>query len=711
VRSAIQSAAIGIATSITEPIPKSVALLGVLALASAALDRVGEAAYVRGATRAATESATIDALRPGRAAFGDFWLLSPFDYAGHDKNDLATFRGPQEELSRYSANGPGPELSRAWPGKLGVEARWTNLGPQADKKVDLTVHERDELNNLATCFVWTTIASPSAQRITLDMGSDDGLRLWCNGKLLVDHDVPRGLDPHAEHVPLDLAEGVNHLLLEVAQGFGGWDLQILTAQSLSPQEDCALQALLDRDFPSTPEHRHWRAYTLPVPDDVVLEVGGIAFFSDGTPLVCTRRGELWRVEGAYEQPPVAARFVLWASGLHEPLGLAVRAEKVRDDGDEFRDVVYCVQRGELTRLRDDDRDGQAERYECVSSGWGVSGNYHEFAFGPRFDAAGDAWVTLNVGFCGGLGKALVPWRGWAIKIKPDGSIEPWCDGLRSPNGFAEWNDGEMFYVDNQGDWMATNRVGHLRKGSWHGHPASLRWRDDLVDGKRPPLEPASVWLPYKKLGQSVADLALDTSGGRFGPFAGQFLTGDQTDAQLERVDLELVDGQYQGACWRVLGGLDSGVNRVAFAPDGSLFVGQTDRGWGSIGRKRYGLQRVVYGGVEPFELLHVRARPNGFALETTQDIDRASAEALATWRVSSFTYEHHADYGCAEMDTQTLNVKAVRVVSPRRVELDLEPLRTGYVHEIEAAGLRSASGAPLLHPMCWYTLQRLPRAP
>ena len=45
-------------------------------------------------------------------------------------------------------------------------------------------------------------------------------------------------------------------------------------------------------------------------------------------------------------------------------------------------AVYCVQRGELTRLIDTDGDDRADRYETVCDSWGVSGNYHEFAFGP-----------------------------------------------------------------------------------------------------------------------------------------------------------------------------------------------------------------------------------------------------------------------------------------------------------------------------------------
>ena len=88
----------------------------------------------------------------------------------------------------------------------------------------------------------------------------------------------------------------------------------------------------------------------------------------------------------------------------------------------------------MTRLVDTDGDDRADRYETYSDGWGVSGNYHEFAFGPEADGEGRLWVTLNVGFCGSLGKSIVPWRGWALIIEDDGSVTPVCGGLRSPNG-------------------------------------------------------------------------------------------------------------------------------------------------------------------------------------------------------------------------------------------------------------------------------------
>ena len=675
-----------------------------LALAQDASDETIEGhPYRRLATREATLERMEALLRPQLAEWGEWYLASPFPYAGHDRGDLATFRAPERELASMAAGGPGPDLEATFAGKDGTEVRWRSLGKVVDVPVDLRVHADDALNENATAFLWTTLEASSAGELEIHCGSDDGMRLWLNGRLLIDADVPRGLDPYAHHLRLPLEQGVNHLLVEVAQGLGGWDFQVLSREPLAGRTDALLRYLLDRDFPPSPERDHWRAFTVPVPDDVVLEVGGLAFFGDGSPAVATRRGDVFRVRDAYAEPPVDATFERFAAGLHEPLGLAVRRE---GDGDE---VVYAAQRAELTRLVDADGDGRADRYEAFYDGWGVSGNYHEFAFGPKFDSEGNAWVTLNVGFCGGLGKSIVPYRGWALKITPAGEAIPVCDGMRSPNGIAEYADGTLFYVDNQGDYVATNRLSVVAPGLWHGHPASLRWRTDLASpDERPPRQPAAVWFPYKKMGQSAADLALDTTNGAFGPFAGQFFVGDQTLASVMRVALERVDGHWQGACFPFLEHLDCGVNRLAFAPDGSLFVGQTDRGWGSVGDRRYGLQRIVYTGDEPFEVHSIHAREDGFELVFTQAIDADSAADPAAYELESYTYEYHAEYGAPEADTLPLTVTAAQVTSPTTVRLTVEPLRAGYVHELRFRGLASAAGKELLHDRAYYTLVNVP---
>jgi len=167
------------------------------------------------------------------------------------------------------------------------------------------------------------------------------------------------------------------------------------------------------------EADYYRIVTLPVPADLKLEVGGIAPLPDGRVAVAIRKGEVWIISDALTDKPKYSRF---ASGLHEPLGLA------------YRDAAFfTVQRSEVTKIRDTNDDGVADEYLTFAKGWGVTGNYHEYAYGPAFDRDGNLWVTLNCT----MGKKLDPqdqWRGWSLKVKPDGTWEPVSGGFRSPSG-------------------------------------------------------------------------------------------------------------------------------------------------------------------------------------------------------------------------------------------------------------------------------------
>src|SRR5690606_11158774 len=104
--------------------------------------------------------------------------------------------------------------------------------------------------------------------------------------------------------------------------------------------------------------------------------------------------------------------------------------------------------------------------------------------------------------------------------------------------------------------------------------------------------------PYS-LSRSASEPVWDTTGGKFGPFAGQCFVGELTNSLIMRVQLEEVKGRTQGACFEFRRGFASGVNRLEFAPDGSLFVAQTNRGWGSVGGQPHALQRLVYTGQVP----------------------------------------------------------------------------------------------------------------
>jgi glucose/arabinose dehydrogenase len=465
------------------------------------------------------------------------------------------------------------------------------------------------------------------------------------------------------------------------------------------------------------EDEYYRIVTVDIPDGVVLEVGAMEWMPDGRLAVATRRGDIYMVAGALEPPgsKSKATFALWASGLAETLGLAQR------DG-----WLYAVQRGEVTRLRDEDGDGRAERFETFCDDWGISGDYHEYAIGSKFDKDGNLYVALCLT---GSFTSEAEFRGWCLKITPEGKAVPFASGIRSPAGLGFNAAGDLFYTDNQGPWNGTSSLKHLAAGSFQGHPVANKWYDrapnmaprppDPRSGSRFHIEaekirqyvPPACLLPHQKVGQSASGIACDLSVGKFGPFKEHLFVGDQHHSNLTRVVLEKVNDRYQGACIPFRSGFASGVVPVLQAPDGSLFVGGTNRGWGSVGPKEFALERLVWTGKTPFELLDMKVRPDGFELTFTEPVDKGSAGDVKSYAMSTFTYIYQAEYGSPEVDQTKPTIRAAEVNDDGlRVRLRVDGLQVGHLHELKLDGVRAGAGnKALLHPIAWYTLWSVPK--
>ena len=468
---------------------------------------------------------------------------------------------------------------------------------------------------------------------------------------------------------------------------------------------------------ATKEAEYYRMSTVAPPEGVVLEVGGLETMPDGRLAVATRRGDVWMIENPAGLDGGRPHFSRFAQGLHEALGLAYH------DGS-----LYTTQRSELTRLRDVDGDGKADVYETVQA-WPLSGNYHEYSFGPVFGPKGEMTVTLNLAWVG-YGESFVKWRGWMLQAGPDGKLAPFATGFRSPSSFGYNLEGDLFYAENQGDWVGSGGITHVEKGDFVGNPKGLKWSgepgstvtlkpSDIPDTGEPKFEVAkrvphlktpAVWFPHGILGISTSAILVDSTRGAFGPFAGQLFVGDQGHSKIMRVALEKVNGVYQGVVFPFREGFMSGVFRQVWGKDGSMYVGQTSRGWGATGRAQYGLQRLVWTGRTPFEPHHVSARPDGFEIFFTAPVDRATAENPASWAVNSFIYKYHHIYGSPVINQAPHAVRAAVVSKDgRSVRIAVDSLRQGYIHEIRMSGVRAAEGsAPLLHDVGYYTVNQIP---
>src|SRR5262249_46645569 len=170
---------------------------------------------------------------------------------------------------------------------------------------------------------------------------------------------------------------------------------------------------------------------------------------------------------------------------------------------------------------------------------------------------------------------------------------------------------------------------------------------------------------------------------------GEGFVGDQTKSMIMRVYLEKVNGRYQGACFPFRSGFECGVNRLVYGPDGSLYVGMTNRGWGSRGGKPYGLQRLVYTGLVPFEMHTMKLTKDGFDLTFTKPLDAAAAEKAASFSLISFTHNYGGAYGAPEVDRRAEKIEAVTVSADKmRVSLKVTGFRPGRIYELHADGVR-----------------------
>jgi type 1 glutamine amidotransferase len=275
-------------------------------------------------------------------------------------------------------------------------------------------------------------------------------------------------------------------------------------------------------------------------------------------------------------------------------------------------------------------------------------------------------------------------------------------------------DGNVFVCDNQGAWMPASKINHARPGGFYGHYNESRaWSSMYPEGGVPalhsdqPLAPPAVWLPQNEAANSPTSMVMIEGG----PFAGQMYLGELKMGGIRRVALEEVDGQLQGAVFRHTQGLEGGVNRLEWAPDGSLIVGcigeQATWSWRGT---RTGLQRLVPTGESAFEYHHITAEPDGFTLHFTEPLDRSLAGDTDTWSIEQWGYRPTPDYGGAKVDNRSLEVASATVSDDgRSVRLRIDGLKPDRVVRFHAP-LESESGRPIHATEAWYTLNRMPEA-
>lgn len=551
--------------------------------------------------------------------------------------------------------------------------------------------------------------------ILFQLSSDDGSRMWIDGRQLIDNDGNHGMDPKEAEVAL--RAGYHSLRIDYFQGGGGRGISLKWARFGDP----GLKVISETQFThrrsgdlagaaslggassampgdGTPLAEVHPSYDLSQarPDEFLAKVAGMDFLPDGRLLVSTwdAMGAVYALENVQSGDPKKIKVKMIARGLAEPLGLKVVGKD-----------IYVLQKQELTKLVDKDGDDVIDEYQCFAKGWKASANFHEFAFGLAHK--GDyLYAALATAILpgGASARPQIVDRGKVVQISlKDGSIEFIARGLRTPDGIGIGPDGELFVTDNQGDWLPSSKLLHIRPGAFFNS-----YTVDSIAVAQLPVQQPVVWLPQDDIGNSPTQPAVLNDG----PYQNQIIFGDVCYGGLQRVFMEKIDGNYQGTVFKFTQGLEGGTHRLAWGPDGALYIGMIGNpgNWSQQDKLWYGLQRMKYNGQSTFEMLAVRAKTNGVEIEFTEPLREGDGWDPAHYEVRQWWYKPTVNYGGPKMDEETLPVKSASVSADRKkVFVEIQGIKPQHVVYIRLKNLPvSDMGHGLWTTDTWYTMNAIP---
>ncbi|GGI08100.1 hypothetical protein GCM10011354_27410 [Egicoccus halophilus] len=564
--------------------------------------------------------------------------------------------------------------------------------------------------------------------------SDDGSRLSIDGTEVIDHDGLHGATP--KDGSIELTAGTHAVEIDYFQAGGGAALALLWRAPGQDTFEVVPNWVLSTEgggarvvspgikycegvdespgdgAPLAGVHPSFDLTDLRPNDDFQPDVSGMAWFDDGSLALLTwgasqssSNGKLYRVtdvQGEVDLDEVTVTEI--ASGLEEPQGVAV-----------VEGMVYVADKTGLDRLVDGNGDGFYEGRDRLAS-WPHGGNFHEFAFGlPYRD--GSFYVALSVAL-ERSGDSTVPQpaadRGTVVRIdRETGELEYIAGGLRTPNGIQFGPDGALLITDNQGGWVPSSKLVRIEEGGFYNHYTTFVDPDtgETVSGRfdDQPVTPPVVWMPHNEISNSPSTPVVIEEG----MFAGQLAIGDVTYGGLQRVSLDEVEGQQQGALYRMTQGLEAGVNQVDVGPDGDIYIGGIgyDGNWAQPGKLRYGLQKLTANDTVTMDVLSTEITETGFELTYTKPLSSETREELASrYRVSQWRYNASAAYGGPKIGEEQLAVTAATVGEDgRTVSLEIPGIRPGHVvHLHSPRPFTAEDGEELWSTEVWYTANVVP---
>ncbi len=168
---------------------------------------------------------------------GTWHAVGPFPAADRDAA-FATPFGPELEI----VSGKRIDTTATYESNLAwtVHPEWT----------DGQTHTLE--GKVSATYLTRTLHAGTPRTLALSLGSDDAIKVWCNGRLVHENNVARAVAPDQDRIEIDLDAGENTLLIKIANFGGGYGfyfrpdeaagsnalrvLPLITAESLTDEQ-------------------------------------------------------------------------------------------------------------------------------------------------------------------------------------------------------------------------------------------------------------------------------------------------------------------------------------------------------------------------------------------------------------------------------------------------------------------------------------------
>lgn len=140
--------------------------------------------------------------------YTDWWIIGPFD--NENKKGLTATFAPEK----------GFDTTAVIKGKNDIPVSWKKYDQPQSGYIDFAKIFNPSENVVA--YARRTIIMDDAKTVRFGIGSNDGVRVWINGKLVLDRQIGRRARINDDIISVPLQKGENNILVKVDQLKRGW---------------------------------------------------------------------------------------------------------------------------------------------------------------------------------------------------------------------------------------------------------------------------------------------------------------------------------------------------------------------------------------------------------------------------------------------------------------------------------------------------------